>query len=325
MARSDDPDRRICQQKRMIGQTLDSAGLKPSQKRSLIEHLLLNEGHLREISSLLPGLLSLHGGRFEDLGFFEQAAFWGALQSCLGNGPAGAPFYLHRLLRIVFLEAGGEGRASPEGIPGLFVSRVREVVQQDPYPRVRIAAAQVLMRFGAPRELGTSLQDYLIGLLSPNAVSACGVLNFVISHFGSAAIREAMTYLNRAGRTLPPVLAHLLEAACEEHFSPLEFKRMMFQLGSREARSGTIAAPGDGPAEAGTCKLGPGERAQQQESLLFQSRRQEPASPDRGARHAGAQSRGREGEGGGAPVARGNVQRRFSRIRSGRVSAPGGA
>jgi len=303
---------------RTIGEVLDAAGLKPSPRRDLVEQLFLDEGCPREMAGLLPGLLQLEEEWFRGRGFSEQAAFWEALQSALEGGPEGAPRVVLRLLRSVFPAAGDEGPANREGVPAAFVSLVLAHVRRNPFPRLRLAAVQVLMRLGSPGELGTIPGDYLIGLHSPNAVSACGVFNFILNGFGPAALLEVVAFLGRAEKSLPRVLWHLAEASCEEHFRALDHKRLLFHLAGRCGGPAKNIGPA-GTAGAGNCPR-PEEGLQARGRSRFAAGRGAPAPVGMQEPSAAAPSLPPGSASVGGQEACGRSRARFSRIRSSRPS-----
>ena len=217
-------------QQRLTNQILDTTGLSKSGKLKLIDYLLSSEARLGEISRILPGLMALYQGRFQKLGFYEKFGLLNSLQEQLKAEDGNASFHISKMLQIIFDEPGSE-----KGLPVLpmqkrLASKIKEIARTDPYPRVRLSAVLVLIRFGDPKILETRLEEYLPGLTHPDAVSACAVLHFIMRHYDSRALKPVILHLGHQKKPLPVTLIRLLEAFCEESLKGLDAKWALIQI-----------------------------------------------------------------------------------------------
>jgi hypothetical protein len=229
-------------QKQLINMTVDCRSIPPSQKKDLL-YLFLRDGeHAGEMVRVFPGILSLRKGDFHDQGFTEKHDSLCALRKCMEQERGGLRSTVLQVIRLVFAKGRGAREKVSEEMPGRFVSSIVDIVQNDPFPRVRVLSVLVLMRMGDPMALGTRLEDYLYGLLSEDVVTACSVLHFIMERFPSQSLRAVIRYLCGQDRPLPLMTVRVLEGFCETHLKKLDVKWALMHLRKHCSRQQGVGA-----------------------------------------------------------------------------------
>ncbi len=274
------------------------------------------EGRSRRRSpSLLQGWLeSLSGEAFREMGFMEKRRLFEGILEVLGEGeeePRGRSG-----------DASGEERGAGEGMAAEFVARIREIIREDPFPRIRISAVRVLMALGAPERLGTVVEDYLAGTEDADGLSACTALQFLFTHFGGTCLPGVLERLRERREPPPSALLRLAEGFCRTHFQGLDLRWAMMQL-----RGASASGSRDGAREAGALRprgasldLGPGDwerggYAARGGPRPGRRRIRRPGEPGRDA-PAPWEATWEEGAERTGAVAHGPLGRRFRRVRS---------
>ena len=236
----------------MVNRGSEVAVVSANQRGGLSGSRFQNECFEKEIRVLSQGLLSLSEGTFAEKGFVEKFQFMEGLQKQLEGGVQEAPFLFLKRLHGAF-RGKGAGRSMINGtIPAPFLEKIIELIREDPFPRIRVAAVKVLIRLGEPQVLGTALEDYLLGLLNEEALSGCTVLDFMVEHFGHRALWSVLCFLEEQDTRCPSSVLRLMEALCEEHLTGLDVKWALMQLKKQMIRQNQSGA---GPARQSCLEL----------------------------------------------------------------------
>lgn len=225
-----DREKALRSRNRLATRIAETTTLPQPRKAELIDFLLSNGVNLGGVFRILPGLMMLYKGRFQHLGFHEKFYFLQDLQRQLEASHGNTLFHYCRMLELIFHESSGEEVGSKLSIQTSFAARVLETVRSDPYPRVRIAAVLVLIRFRDPEICDFRLNDLLQGLLHRDAVAACAVLRFIMKQYGAHAVKPLILHLGNRHEALPAVLLRLLEMYCEELCKGLDAKWAYMQI-----------------------------------------------------------------------------------------------